>query len=399
MAGITANGFEAKRQDEIRVDLEDAFKAEISPTINVSSASVAGQLIGIFSSALAKVWELVQSTYSAQILDGSEGFNLDNLTALLGVDRVAATPSTVILTLNLNDSVTVPAGSKVQVAGDESITFETDVGVTNSSGVPADFTVAATATVDGPLRANAGTVTVIVDTVAGWNSCTNANDAAPGTFTESDADFRARYKTQIFQIGGSTYGAIRSRVLALTGIQQATVFANETDDTDANGLPPHSIEVVIYDGPTPVVDDDVIAQTIFDAKAAGIGTYGTDTGTAVDDAGDSHAVLFSRTAVLDVYLEIDVTVDPGVFAATGADGIAEAVVAFGDANYKTGGNVFLTRLHPPIFTVAGVRDVTAIRVGLAPSPTQTTNLVVGNRELADLDTSRIVVNVTASTED
>jgi len=399
VAGITANGFEAKRQDEIKTDLEDAFKAEISPTINVASASVAGQLIGIFSSTLAKIWELAQSTYSAQILDAAEGFNLDNLTALLGIDRIDAAPSTVVLTLNLNDGVTVPAGSKVQVAGDESITFETDAGVTNSSGIPADFTVDATATVDGPLRANAGTVTVIIDTVSGWNSATNPNDAAPGSFTESDSEYLERYKSQIFQIGGSTYGAIRSRVLALTGVQQATVFANETDEVDANGLPPHSIEVVLYDGPTPVVDDDVIAQTIFDAKAAGIGTYGLDTGTAVDDAGDSHAVLFSRTDVLDVYLEIDVTVDPGAFPATGASGIAEAVATFGDANYLTGGNVFLSRLHTPIFAVAGVRDVTEIRVGLAPSPTQTTNLVVGNRELADLDTARILVTVTESTED
>jgi uncharacterized phage protein gp47/JayE len=399
MAGITANGFEAKRQDEIKTDLEDAFRAEISPTINVASASVAGQLIGIFSSAFAKIWELAQATYSAQILDGAEGFNLDNLTALLGVDRIAASPSTVVLTLNLNDSVTVPAGSKVQVDGDESITFETDDPVTNSSGVPANFAVSATATVDGPLRANAGTVTVIIDTVSGWNSATNANDAAPGAFTESDADFLERYKAQIFQIGGATYGAIRSRVLAITGIQQATIFANETDATDANGLPPHSIECVVYDGPTPTVDDDVIAQTIFDAKAAGIGTYGLDTGTAVDDAGDSHAVLFSRTDVLDVYLEIDVTVDPGAFAATGDDAIAEAVATFGDVNYKTGGNVFLSRLNAPIFSVAGVRDVTEIRVGLAPSPTQTTNLVVGNRELADLDTARILVTVTPSTEE
>lgn len=391
MAGITATGVEAKRTEEIKTDLEDAFRSEIDPKINTSSASLAGQFIGILSSALAEVWELLQAAWSGQQIATAEGFALDNQVKLLGVSRIAASASSVVLTLNLDAGTTVPAGSRVQVDGDENIQFTTDEEVENTGGAAADFEVSATATENGPLRANAGTVTVIVDTVSGWNTVTNDNDAEPGAFTESDAELRERYFVQLFQVGGSTPDAIRADVLALSGIQQATVFENVTSSVDANGLPPHSIEVVIFDGVVPVVDDDLIAQTIWNTKAAGIATYGDESGTATDGNGDSQTVYFSRTDVLEVWLEVDIEIRAADYP--GADAVKAALVNFGDAQYVTGSDVISAALHTPVFSVEGVRNITEIRLGLSASPTLTDDLTIQSRQLAKLDTTRILITV------
>lgn len=393
MPGITASGFEAKRQPEIKLELEADYKAEIGANINLASEALMGQQVGIQSSAIAEIWELIAALYSAQRLESAEGTHLDDLGKILGIERLPARSSRVELIVNLNAGVTIADQSRVQVLGDESIEFLIDGDVTNGTSGTADFAVSAFASVDGPVRANAGTVTVIVDTIAGWNSVTNLNDAAPGQFDESDVDYRERYRSAISAAGGATPDAIRADVLAIAGVQQATVFENDTNAVNASGMPPHSFEVVVFDGLTPVVDADTIAQAIWDSKPAGIQAFGNTTGIAIDGNGDNQIVSFSRTDVVDVWLEFDVVVDATKFPASGAEAIKAAVAAYGDDNYKTGSDVIASALCVPVFSIAGLISLSATRLGLAASPTGTSDISVGNRELADLDTSRIVVNV------
>lgn len=393
MAGVTSTGFQIKRQEDILTDMFDSAKTNISATLDDSSASVLGQIFGISSETTALIYEAALAISVQLDINQAEGIWLDRLTKLLLVTRIAPSASTVSLTLNLDDAVTVPAGSTVAVTGNESLQFTTDAAVTNSTGSTDDFTVLATATVNGPNTANAGTVTTIVDTVSGWNTVTNALDATPGRFRETDSELRTRYPTAISGIGKTTPDAIRARLLEITGLERATIFENPTDTTDANGLPPHSFEAVIFDGVTPVVANNTIAQVLWDNHAAGIKIYGTASGTAVDDLGNNQTVNFSRPTVLPIYLEFDVTRDLNTFPANGVAAIQDAVATFGDTNLLTGQDVILSQLCTAVFEVTGLLDITGTRVGIAPSPTQTTNYVVGARELADLDTSRIVVNV------
>ena len=392
MAGITGAGFVAKRQDEIKQDLEDEFRSEIEAEINTASASVAGQIIGILSSALAENWELVQSVYSSQLVRAAEGFTQDNLYLLLGVERKQATKSKATLTVNLDSGVTVPQGSRVQVDGNDAIQFETDTAITNGTGSTGDFEVKATALETGPIRANAGTIETIIDTVTGWNSVTNANDATPGTFTQSHEDFRTAYRSAIFAAGACTPDAIRAKLLELTGVQQVTIFENVTDAQNADGLPAHSFEAVIFDGEVPAADDSAIAQTIWDNKPAGVRAHGALSDFAVDSNGVTQEVFFSRTEVVAVWLEIDINVDK-TFSDTGKDAVREALILFSEDEYRNGDDVIESALYPAIFSVAGVTNVLEVRLGFSSSPVSTSDLQIDSRQLADFDTSRIKVNV------
>lgn len=70
-----------------------------------------GQIVSIFARQIVSLWEGLATAYGAVDPNQAEGVLLDNVCALLGVVREAATKSTVVGTLNLNSTVTVPAGS------------------------------------------------------------------------------------------------------------------------------------------------------------------------------------------------------------------------------------------------------------------------------------------------
>ena len=95
-----------------------------------------------------------------------------------------------------------------------------------------------------------------------------------------------------------------------------------------------------------------------------------------------------------MYITVEVTVDADLFADDGDDQIKAAIIDQVEGDMQIGDDVILSRFYPAIFSVAGVLDVTAIKAGFTASPTGLVNLAIGVCEVADFDTSRIVVTVT-----
>ena len=123
---------------------------------------------------------------------------------------------------------------------------------------------------------------------------------------ESDASVRARIRTALAAKGTNGYDNLLAAVLAAKNVDDAKVYVNETDTTDSNGIPSHSIAVVtLYGNTKPVV------QAIFDHKPPGIGTYGSVTGTAKDADNNSYSIHFSRAEDRLVYIYPFISVLPG----------------------------------------------------------------------------------------
>lgn len=223
-----------------------------------------------------------------------------------------------------------------------------------------------------------------------------SGDAVVGQDVETDADFRVRREELLRLSGASTVEAIRSAVRALDGVNQAFVFENETDTTDVDGLPPHSIEAVISGG-----DEDEIGETLWETKAGGIQTY-RDPGAAgrtvtiTDSQGFTHDMHFTRPTDIDMYVEIDITVDADVFGGgVESAGIAEvqaAIVAAG-ADLNIGDDVVVNKILAAAIDVAGVLDVTHLEVDDVTPTVTTANFVVAAREIALFSAARITVNV------
>lgn len=386
--GITAEGFNIKPTTVILQEIIDEQLATIDPSLDTSPDSILGQINGIFANQLAVLQELIQTSYNGMNPDAAEGAQLDALAALTGTIRLASTRSTVTCACDLDNATVLPAGSQINVSGQPTILFELIEEFTADADDIFDLEFQAVSY--GPVAANSGTLTVITSAIPGWNSVTNATDATLGTDLETDTALRLRRKALLTLRGGSTLDAIRADVLEVSGVQSVDVFENVTMVTDSLMLPPKSFEVVVWDGAGEDAVDTEIAQAIWDSKPAGIETYGSDSANATDSRGETRSINFSRATPLDLYLDYTLVTNslwPG--DALGKAAIKAAVVAKGLTYLQLGQDVTALVFRAIPLTIAGVEDVTSMRLGFAEFPVGTTNLTVGTREIAVADTGRV----------
>lgn len=264
-----------------------------------------------------------------------------------------------------------------------------------SASIPANFTLATVArpvlvaAVDtGPIEAEAGAINVIETPVSGWTSTLNVLPADVGRNIETDAEARARRARTVAIGGTATVEAILAALLQTRNVDDANVFENVTDVTDADGRPPHSIECVVTGGL-----DDEIAESIFLSKAAGIATHGNTVQVVVDSQGFSHAIRFSRP--VDVPIFVEVTAD-ALYAEEDlppfpADAVKQAVEDAG-ATFRAGLDVLPERLKGPIFVAVPGLAALTVKVGLAAPPAvSTTPIPISASEIARFDVARVTV--------
>lgn len=384
--GITNAGFVPKPLDDIKTDLEGGFRAVFGAAITVIAQSVFGQLIGIVSERLADAWQLGLATYTASFREGASGIQLDNIGALTGTTRRQASYTKVTLVLSGTNGTVISAGRVTSIPS-TGAKFTNLTGGTISGGT---LTLEFRASVVGPQTAYAGTVTNIDTPVAGWTSVTNpADHSFLGASVETDAAYRIRQEQELRSQGRSTLDSIRTAVIGVAGVVECIVVENNTELTDANGLPPHSFEVIVSGG----LDAD-IAKVISDFKPVGIASYGTSTVTTTDGNGFAVNVKFSRPTVINIYVKATVTVDVAKFPVNGAALIQQAVANFGDTTYHFGTEVRASALLASMFAATtGALEITMPTIGLALNPVSSATIDISIRQLADLDSSRVALTI------
>lgn len=391
MPFVDATGLQIKTIEEILDELSTQQKAEIDAALNTAPDEPIGELNGIFAAQLREVWEVAQVAYNGFNPDAAEGFLLEKLSALTGTLREGATFSLVTLDVDLDGGATLTSGTH----------FAHVVGNPDNRWTPVDdFTSPGNGVHSVPFRAefagavvgNSGSITVIATPVVGWNSVTNPLDATVGKEIDTDAELRQRREEELRATGSATLDAIRADVLADEDVLQVSVFENVTDIVDANGLPPKTIEVVVFDGTPPVLTNTEIAQLIWDTKPAGIGTFGLESGVATDSNGTFHTIYFSRPTEIEIWVEIFVSINIATGYA-GAAALEAELVKLNDTELLLGRDVIAARLEAVAMGFDGVFDMTSpVQLGFTVFPVGIVNLSIGPREIARLDTSRITVN-------
>ncbi len=385
-AGLDATGFTVKLLTEILTEIQTTQKNRIDAALDVSSEKALGQLNGVFSEREAFLWELVRVAMSAFDPDQAEGYLLEALSALTGTVRRPASRSLVPISVNLDAGVTLPTGSKANVSGQPTKIFRTTAPIVAT--LAGDYTGQMEAEVTGPVAADSGTLTQITVAVAGWNSVTNTTDASLGRVVDSDKILRERRAEELSRAGSGTPDAIRADLLEIDGVEKVTVFENLTDYTDSSGVPPHSIEVLVYDGVSPAIANNVIAQAIWDTKAP-TRTYGNASGTAIDSEGVSQTVYFSRPTTVDVWV-IAVVDGEGVIPANAVDLLKAQLVTAGNLALQPGVDVIALALKAILFDTR--RDLGFAWVNDVP-PSLGVNLTVSSRQIARLDTARTTISI------
>jgi hypothetical protein len=401
--GVKPEGFLIKPLEKIREDIVARLVAspDVGPSQDYSDTDPLGQIIGSFSSEIAEVWELGFAVHTSGDPEGALDVPLDQLLSLTGSERLAARPSRVEgALLTLDAGAIVAAGAQVSVTGRPDITFTLDAEVKNETPDPGDFSGDFTCTVDGPVNVNAGTLEVIDTSVSGWTAVTNPDDAIPGRLAAGNIEYRQRWSDERAQQGSTTVSAIRAALLNTdddTGhpefatIEKVLVLQNKKDVVDDNGLPPHSVEAIIDDGETPSVDDDLIAQVLWDnGIAGGIDSYGNQSGTAIDSEGVEQTVYFSRVTRRNIYITLSLTRTTS-FPVDGDAKVKTALATAGNG-YDVDEDVIALFIKAQALTVAGVTDVPDFAIGLAALPVADDNLPMGYRERAAFSTARITIS-------
>lgn len=130
--GVTPEGFRAKRLPNIKLDLENALKAQFGE-INVEPQSVFGQIIGVYSKVLADIWENLQDVYLSQYPNSAEGVALDNVVLLNGITRLPASRTIVNASLFGVNNALVPTGSQIKIPNTNTIFYNpADILISNT---------------------------------------------------------------------------------------------------------------------------------------------------------------------------------------------------------------------------------------------------------------------------
>ena len=115
-----------------------------------------------------------------------------------------------------------------------------------------------------------GIVTVMVNNIPGFDEVTNIIAPSYGRLQETDIELRQSYIAKAALRSNTMIDSIVSELLNnVADIESASGYENDTDVTNSDGMPPHSIEMVVEGG-----NDSEIAAAILNRKAGGIQTYG-----------------------------------------------------------------------------------------------------------------------------
>lgn len=441
--GLLPQGLLIPTLDDLRSGYDADFRTEYGPDFPLGDGTLAGFLSGGLSERLALLWNQLQLVVDSSNRDAASNAALKALGILNGTIAPVATFSTVTLTLCGDPGETVlegysgrtPTTKRVfTVQGDTPLVtlsarlsatvyavrdrvtnslrcYQCTVGGTTGTSGDAptttdldildgtvhwtyigDGTAAADALafcdVTGPVEAGARSITEPFTPVPGINTVTNLLDADPGQDELSDEDLRLLIEADIATPGTGTGAAIAADLRQVSGVTSVTVFENESNVTDPDGVPPHCFEILVQGG-----DDQAIRDSILSNKPAGIGTTGSVTGTATDDEGKVHTIKFSRPVEIPIYVDVTLTKDPATYS--GDDAVKAAVAA---APRVIGRSVVSSRLSALAFGVSGVFDIPrsgsllGVLISVAPSPTSDATIVITSRQLATYDITRVTVH-------
>lgn len=387
--GLTDAGFTPATLEEVKLDLETDMLGDVASDLDLDPDNPIGQHIGIFSSKLAEVWELLDVAFGAFDDTKAEGSLLDALCALTGTKRPADAKGTVTVTCTLTNGTVLPDTVTVSDPLDPSNTWKLKTAYTATFTGAHDLVFECTRV--GVVPALAGKLTNIDTPVAGWSAATNALDAATGRLQALDSELRLLRRAELPSQGDCSVPALRAALLQVSGVVSVNVKQNTSMVTDSSGRPPKSVEAIIWDGITPAALNASIIETIAKNTAAGIESHGDTTGTYTDAYGEVYTVKFTRVTQVEFTVTITVTQDPNADPYSASD-IKAAIVAYGNTAHASGATVVIERIKAVALVMPGVFDVTACTLDTpAISPT-TGNVTLAENEFPVFDTSRVTVS-------
>lgn len=459
----------------LRAILGDSAGTDVDGKIPLSS--FAGQLKSLVVDGFAAQWDLMEAVHASLDPNKASGALQDVICSITGTLRNAARKSVATGTCFGDPGTSLPVGRVATVSGTNT-RFVTATGVAIASGVvfnpsgayligdlrhntgrmymcigtgiagasgpngtSADFTdnqvhwkylsegtglvhALFKAEQDGELGVATGALATIATPVDGWRTVNNLLSGVAGALREIDSKLRVRRDQELATAGNTTVDAIRANILRVNQgstdpahepPDSCTVFFNDTDFADSNGLPPHSVEILVYGGTT-----QDIAEAIWESVGAGTATYGTRSDTVTDSEGVSQTVRWSRPTEINIWVygtgRYDAAAWPLDSDATVAQAMLSALLtstvdwppardvrtsplnaAFMRGAAGTTGGVAIVPADPGAAPVPGLLEVDPLHISTATGVTGTAQITIERRQIAVFDSSRCFITASPET--
>lgn len=382
---ISETGIYAPTFSDIFAYLQEQYRSIFGADIYLGSDSQDGQFLGIVAAAINDSNAAAVSCYNAFSPATAQGNGLSSVVKINGIRRQSASSSTANVEIIGQAGTTITNGM-VSDANGNKWALPASVVVPTSGTI----TVTVTCTEQGAIEAPANTITKISTPSYGWQTVNNPSAAAPGSPLEKDAALRIRQDISVALPSLTVLEGIVAAVLAVPGVTQVVPYENDTNTTDAKGIPPHAIAIVARGG-----DATEIATAIAAKKTPGAYTHGSTTIYVTDKIGISYPIRFSTPTLVPISVAITLHSLTGYTTAI-ADKIKQSVVDYINA-LLIGQSVLLPRLYVPAQLSGGegssTFEIASLLIAKTPGTPAASDVAILFSELATCSISDVSVTV------
>lgn len=342
LAYIDSTGYHYSDYPSFLAYIQQQYQTIYGSDVYLGADSQDGQFLAILAKAFFDTAALGASVFNSFSPSTAQGVGLSRVVKINGLKRGVPTNSQVDVT------ITGQAGTII-LNGIIEDTLSQKWDLPASVTIPGGGTITVTATAEllGDITADSGTVNKIFTPTLGWQSVTNTLAATPGAPIETDAALRARQSRSTADPSLTVFDGTIGGVSNLTGVTKVQGYENDTDDTDSNMLPPHSVCLVVLGG-----DDMDIANEIALHKTPGTNAYAdpSDPGYVAETVYDSHGMPLLIRFLRPTSATIGVQITGGATPAYSTDFIP--LIQQAVADQINSGNIGATVLYTKLFQPA-----------------------------------------------
>lgn len=301
-----SNGLQTLTQNEIVDGLTTEFQNIYGEDINVDSNSPDGQIINIFAQMLEDYYELLSQVYTSFDPDQAIGNVLDQRCAINGVQRKAGTYTYVMVNVTVDRSVTLQGldSNAVEDCYTISDSEGNQFALANTTSINSGTTSLRFRAVNiGNVEVLPNTITTPVTVILGVTSINNPSSAIEkGDNEETDAELRERRKRSVAISNQGYTDGLLAALENIPDVTKASVYQNRGSVTDSDGIPGHSIWVVVLGG-----TDEEIGQVMDYKVASGVGMKGNTSVVVKQDDGSNETYYFDRPTAQTLYVDVEIT--------------------------------------------------------------------------------------------
>jgi hypothetical protein len=293
---IGPTGITITTQTEQVTNLTAALQSIYGASINLASNTPDGQLMNDFIQAVIDLANLLLQINNMFDPDNAVGVILDQRVAINGIQRQAGTYTVTNVTITVSQALnlyglnqsTQPIFTVADNAGNQWRLQTTQ----NFSG-PGTYVFSFQAANPGAVLTTINTITVPVSIVLGVTSINN-----PTTYTtlgineETDAALKIRRQQSVSLASQGYLSGLLAALQNINGITSAFVYENTSASPNSDGVPGHSIWVIVA-GTAPA---SAIANAIYTKRNAGCGMFG-GTSYVITQVDGSSFIVYWDTVV------------------------------------------------------------------------------------------------------